>query len=115
MSLVIKATPKESPYYPRGETAKITFEHGRIQVECKKAETHEFISGLLANQLFVQGRGFPLLRRGENGALVVNPETKRYELEGYVRLDDTPERILRAIQDGLEATNQFEIALVNEA
>ncbi|RKG70963.1 hypothetical protein D7V80_03300 [Corallococcus sp. CA054B] len=113
MSLFIQATPKASPYYPKGETAKITFEHGQIQVECKEEETHELLRGLLANQLFVQGRGFRLLRRSENGALFRNPETQRYELEGYVRLDEAPERVLRAIQDGLEATEQFETSLVH--
>ncbi|MDC0711250.1 hypothetical protein POL68_22460 [Stigmatella sp. ncwal1] len=105
------ATPKPSDAYPRGPLSEISVgPGGTLQVKCADDVTYERVTSLLAERLFVQGRGFPKLKRGPDGRLTRDPSTKKFQIEDHVNLARPPREVLEAIRDNLEATEQFELS-----
>ncbi|WNG19077.1 hypothetical protein [Cystobacter fuscus] len=114
MTTILRAVPKAGEDYPQGIASEISITaDGQLQVKCDDDETYEWMTTLLAESLFVEGHGFPSLKRGPDGKLVKDPAIRRYKLEGYVDLAQPPQQVLQAIRDGLEASDRFELSWVN--
>ena len=113
MTPILRAIPKAGEDYPEGPPIEISIStDGQLQVKCDDDETYEWMTNLLAESLFVEGHGFPKLKRGADGKLVKDPAIRRYKLEGYVDLAQPPQQVLQAIWDGLEASTRFELSWV---
>ncbi|WP_224367515.1 hypothetical protein [Hyalangium versicolor] len=105
------ATPKASESYAQGALSEISVSPGgTLQVKCDDDVIYDWMTTLLADRLFVQGQGFCRLKRDTRGQLTRDPETHKFQIEGYVDLAQPAQEILGAIRDNLEATEQFELS-----
>jgi hypothetical protein len=105
------ALPKASDSYPRGALSEIRVTPGgTLQVKCDDDILYDWVTTLLADTLFVQGQGFCRLKRDARGQLTRDPETRKFQVEGYVDLAQPEQEVLAAIRDNLEATEQFELS-----
>ncbi|WNG44820.1 hypothetical protein F0U60_12500 [Archangium minus] len=105
------AIPKASEFYPQGAPSEISVAPGgTLQVKCDDDVLYDWVTNLLAERLFVQGQGFSRLKRDARGQLTRDPETHKFQIEGYVDLAQPAREILGAIRDNLEATEQFELS-----
>lgn len=105
------AIPKASDSYARGAASEISVAPGgTLQVKCDDNVLYGWVTTLLADRLFVQGLGFPKLKRAASGELTRDPQTHKFQIESHVNLAQPPREILEAIRDNLEATEQFELS-----
>jgi hypothetical protein len=108
----LRATPKPvTPTSPEGSPIDISVSPGgRLHVRCDDDITYEWVTSLLAHRLFIQGRGFPRLKRRPDGNLERDPDTNRVVIDGYVDRSAPPPEVLEAIRDNLEVTGQFSLS-----
>ncbi len=108
---ILLAVPKASDSYSRGAPSEISVAPGgRLQVKCDDDSIYGWVTSLLAERLFVQGQGFPKLKRDDKGQLTRDPNTRKFQIESHVDLAQPAQQILEAIRDNLEATGQFELS-----
>lgn len=109
----LRAVPRSSNVLKEGPPVHIGVgANGNLTIHCDDDATFEWVSSLLQDRIFVPMQGFPRLQRDDAGRLVRSRETGQYVVLEHIDFSATPERLLQAIEDGLEASEAFVLTRV---
>jgi hypothetical protein len=92
-------------------SAQIRVQNGQLSVDGDNPDFCNELIETISGRYFIQGQGFPVFEKDEQGQFIYASETGKLSLKGFVDMAAPDHEILQAIQENFRVGQQYQIEL----
>lgn len=91
-------------------SAQIRVQNGQLSVDGGNPDFCNELIETISGRYFIQGQGFPVFDKDEQGQFVYASETGKLSLKGFVDMAASDREILQAIHENFSVGQQYQVS-----